>query len=281
MKAPAKINLSLAVTGKQKHFHDVEMVMTTIDLSDYITVSMLPLAAGIVIESACTIIPLGKSNLVYQAAESFMKHFGIKSGVKIEIEKHIPIAGGLAGGSSDAAATFRGLRKLFNIDCSDAELCQLGEQIGSDIPFCVIGGTALATGRGEILTPIKSPPKCWVIIVNPRISASTRDIYGKFRVENADYINTQAMLDAIENEDFDEICAQLANNLEPITTELFPVINNIRNELFINGANGVRMSGSGPTVFALVYTEKKAHHLYKQMKKTFSAYTVHMARMLG
>lgn len=281
IKAPAKINLSLAVTGKQKHFHDVEMVMTTIDLSDYVTVSILPPADGIVIQSECAIIPLGKTNLAYQAAELFTKHFNIKSGVKIEIEKHIPIAGGLAGGSSDAAATFKGLRELFNIDCTDEELCKLGEQIGSDIPFCIIGGTALATGRGEIITPIKSPPKCWTIIVNPRFSASTRDIYGGFRLENADYINTKAMLDAIENEDFDEICARLANNLEPITIEIFPVINEIKKELIVNGANGVRMSGSGPTVFALVYTEKKANHLYNQMKKIFPSYTVHMARMLG
>jgi 4-diphosphocytidyl-2-C-methyl-D-erythritol kinase len=281
IKAPAKINLSLAITGKRKYFHEVEMVMTTIDLSDYVTVSILPLADGIVIESECVVIPLGKSNLVYRAAELFMKHFNINSGVKIEIEKHIPVAGGLAGGSSDAAATFKGLRKLFNIDCTQAELCKLGEQIGSDIPFCIIGGTALATGRGEIITPIKSPPKCWTIIVNPRFSASTRDIYGRFKLENAENIHTQAMLDAIENEDFDNICALLANNLEPVTTKIFPVINNIQKELLINGANGVRMSGSGPTVFALVYTEKKANHLYNQMKKTFPSYSVHMARLLG
>lgn len=281
IKAPAKINLSLAVTQKQKYFHDVEMVMTTIDLSDYVTVSILPPRDGIVIESECLSIPLGKTNLAYRAAALFMKHFNIKSGVKIEIEKHIPIAGGLAGGSSDAAATFKGLRELFNVNCTDEALCKLGEQIGSDIPFCIIGGTALATGRGEILTPLKSLPKCWTIIVNPRLSASTRDIYGRFRLEIADYINTQAMLDAIENEDFNEICARLANNLEPITTKIFPVINDIKRELLINGASGVRMSGSGSTVFALVYTEKKAHHLYQQIKNIFPGYTVHMARILG
>lgn len=281
IKAPAKINLSLAITGKQKYFHEVEMVMTTIDLSDYITVSILPAADGIVLQSECLSIPLGKSNLAYRAAVLFMKHFNIKSGVKIEIEKQIPIAGGLAGGSSDAAATFKGLRQLFNINCTDEELCKLGEQLGSDIPFCIIGGTALATGRGEILTPLKSPPKCWTIIVNPRLSASTRDIYSGFRLENADYINTKAMVDAIENEDFNEICAQLANNLEPITTKIFPVINDIKRELLINGASGVRMSGSGSTVFALVYTEKKANHLCNQMKKIFPGYTVHKARLLG
>ena len=281
VKAPAKINLSLAVTGKQLYFHDVELVMTTIDLADYITVSILPASDGIIIKSECAVMPRGKSNLIYQAAKLFMKQFNIKSGVEIEVEKNIPIAGGLAGGSSDAAATFKGLRELFNIDCTDEELCALGAKIGSDIPFCIIGGTALATGRGEIITPIKSMPKCFTIIVNPRMSASTRDIYAGFRLENADYINTKAMVDAIENEDFNEICALLANNLEPVTTEIFPVINDIKKELIANGANGVRMSGSGPTVFALVYTEKKAKHLYNQMKKTFPSYNVHMARILG
>ena len=281
IKAPAKINLSLSIIGKQAHFHEVEMVMTTIDLADYITISKISDSKKkIILKSDFPGLPLGKTNLVYQAAELFMKHFGITDSVEIEIEKNIPIAGGLAGGSSDAAATLRGLRDLFSIDCSNEELCKLGEKIGSDVPFCVIGGTALATGRGEIITPIKSPPLCWVIIVNPRLSVSTRDIYNAFSFAEADDIDTGLMLEAIENACFDEICMHLANNLEHVTIKFYPVINDIKHELYINGANGVRMSGSGPTVFALVYTEKKANHLYNQMKKTFPRFTVHMARIL-
>jgi len=281
VKAPAKINLSLSIIGKQAHFHEVEMIMTTIDLSDYITISKIPSSQGnIILSSDLPSMTTGKNNLVYQAAELFMKHFEITDSVEIEIEKNIPIAGGLAGGSSDAAATFKGLRELFNINCTDEELCELGAQIGSDIPFCIIGGTALATGRGEIVTPIKSPPLCWVIIVNPRLSASTRDIYNAFSFAEADDIDTNLMLNAIENENFDEICMHLANNLEHVTTRFFPVINDIKHALHANGASGVRMSGSGPTVFALVYTEKKAKHLYTQMKKIFPKYTVHMARIL-
>ena len=281
IKAPAKINLSLSIIGKQAHFHEVEMVMTTIDLADYITISkILDSKNKIILKSDFPSLPLGKTNLAYQAAELFMKHFGITDSVEIEIEKNIPIAGGLAGGSSDAAATFKGLRELFSIDVADEELCRLGERIGSDVPFCIIGGTALATGRGEIITPIKSPPLCWVIIVNPRLSVSTRDIYNAFSFAEADDIDTELMLEAIENESFDEICMHLANNLEHVTRKFYPVINDIKHELHINGANGVRMSGSGPTVFALVYTEKKANHLYNQMKKTFPRFTVHMARVL-
>ncbi|MCL2559430.1 MAG: 4-(cytidine 5'-diphospho)-2-C-methyl-D-erythritol kinase [Turicibacter sp.] len=280
-KAPAKINLTLAVTGKQEDFHDVEMIMTTIDLADYVTVTAVPNTRRIVVESDSEIVPRGKKNIAYQVAELFLKKYNIHTGLNIFIEKRIPIAGGLAGGSANAAATLRALRQLFDVDCTNEELCEIGAQVGSDIPFCIIGGTAIATGRGEILTPIKSPPKCWVIIVNPRMSVSTRDIYRKFRLEDAGEINTTAMLNAIEREDFNEICAYLSNDLEPVTTKIFPVINEIRKEMIANGASGARMSGSGATVFALVYTEKKANHLYRQMKKKFSEYTVHMTRMLG
>ncbi|MCL1990810.1 MAG: 4-(cytidine 5'-diphospho)-2-C-methyl-D-erythritol kinase [Defluviitaleaceae bacterium] len=281
VKAPAKINLSLAIIGKQAHFHEVEMVMTTIDLADYITLSKIPQAKGqIVLEADAPGMALGKGNLVYRAAELFMARYRITDGVTLQIEKNIPIAGGLAGGSSDAAATFKGLRTLFNVDCTDKALCELGAKIGSDIPFCIIGGTALATGRGEIITPIKSPPLCWVIIVNPRMSASTRDIYKAFNFAEADDIHTNLILDAIENENFDDICMHLANHLEPVTAHFFPVIHEIKEALHTHGASGVRMSGSGPTVFALVYTEKKAKQLYRQMKHLFPKYIVHMARLL-
>lgn len=281
IKAPAKINLSLSIIGKQAQFHEVEMVMTTIDLADYITISNTPDSKlNITIKTDCPAIPTGKTNLVYKAANLFMRHFKITDSVIIEIEKNIPVAGGLAGGSSDAAATLKGLRDLFNIDCSNEDLCKLGEKIGSDIPFCIIGKTALATGRGEIITPIKSPPLCWVIIVNPRLSVSTKDIYNAFSFAESDDIDTSLMLNAIENENFDEVCMHLANNLEHVTTKMLPIIDVIKHELHANGASGVRMSGSGPTVFALVYTEKKANQLYHQMKKTFPKFTVHKARIL-
>lgn len=282
VKAPAKINLSLAVIGKLGNYHEVEMVMTTIDLADYVTIKELPGSTGeIILKSDSVTLPLGKSNLVYQAAELFMKTYGLNKSIEIYIEKNIPVAGGLAGGSTDAAATFRGLRDFFMIDASNEELCDLGAKIGSDIPFCIMGGTALATGRGEILTPIKAPPKCWVIIINPRVSVSTRDIYNAFSFAEADEIDTKLMLDAIEDSNFDEICIHLANHLEHVTKKSHPIINDIQQELRTNGANGVRMSGSGPTVFALVYTEKKALRLYKHMRKKFSTFTIHLSRLQG
>ena len=283
IKAPAKINLSLSVIGKLGDFHEVEMVMTTIDLSDYITITKtLDATEQITLNSDTPTLPLGPNNLVYQAAEIFLTKYNITDKVEIFIEKNIPVSGGLAGGSTDAAATFKGLRELFSLEVSEAELCEMGAEIGSDIPFCIIGGTALATGRGEKITPIKAPPKCWVIIINPRISVSTREVYRNFSFAESDVIDTRLMLKAIEDENFDEICMHLANNLEHVTKKMLPnVIDEIQTELRSNGANGVRMSGSGATVFALVYTEKKANQLYNHMKKKFSSYTVNLTRMLG
>jgi len=282
IKAPAKINLSLKVLGKLGAYHEVEMVMTTIDLSDYITITKTPESTEkIVLKSDSPSLPLGSNNLVYQAAELIIDYAGITDSVEIYIEKNIPVSAGLAGGSTDAAATFKGLNELFGLNLSDDILCELGAKIGSDIPFCIIGNTALATGRGEIITPIKSPPRCWVIVINPRVSVSTRDIYSNFSFAEADDIDTSLMLNAIENENFDGICIHLANHLEHVTKKIHPFINDIQNELHANGANGVRMSGSGPTVFALVYTEKKANQLYNHMKKTFAEYTVVLTRLLG
>lgn len=283
IKAPAKINLSLSIIGKLGAFHEVEMVMTTIDLSDYITITKTPNATKqITLKSDSPTLPLGSNNLVYQAATMFLTKYNITDKIEIFIEKNIPVSGGLAGGSTDAAATFKGLRALFSLEISEAELCEMGAKIGSDIPFCIIGGTALATGRGEKITPIKAPPKCWVIIINPRISVSTRKVYRNFSFSEADNIDTKLMLKAIEDENFDEICTHLANNLEYVTKKMLPnVIDEIQTELRANGANGVRMSGSGATVFALVYTEKKANQLYSHMKKTFSSYIVHLTRIIG
>jgi len=282
IKAPAKINLSLSILGKQEKFHEVKMVMTSLDLADYVTISKAPShSKTIAVTSDCTMVPINKDNIAYQAAYAFMGHFNLTGDIKINIEKNIPIAGGLAGGSSNAAAVLKGMRELFNIDCSTSELCDIGGTIGSDVPFCIIGKTALATGRGEIITPIKSAPPCWVIIVNPRVSVSTHEIYSDFKLEDAETIDVNAMLEAIENQDFNAICKNLANNLEPITIAKVPKIKAIKDKLSSLGANGVLMSGSGATVFALIYTEKKATAIYQQMKSIYPQYTIHLTRILG
>ena len=169
IKAPAKINLALDTLYKREdNYHEVEMVMTTVDLADYITVTPLE-KNEIKIKSNEFAMPLNEKNLAYQAAKLFKEHFNIDKGVEIYIKKRIPVAAGLAGGSSNAAATLKALKELWQVDCTIDELAELGAKLGSDVPFCVYGGTALATGRGEKIQQIPSPPKCWVILIKPRI----------------------------------------------------------------------------------------------------------------
>ena len=281
MKSPAKINLSLAVLGRKGHYHQVEMVMTTLDLSDYVTLSISEAAhRKINIKSTNILLPTNKDNIAFKAADVFLNHFKLDLEVNINIEKNIPVAAGLAGGSSNAAAVLKGLRKLTNVDCSLDLLCKLGAKVGSDVPFCIVGQTALATGRGEVITPIKSMVPCWAIVVNPRLSISTSDVYSAFRLQNVNPIETNNMLNAIENQNFSEICNQLENHLESVTIKKVPQIVTIKEALITAGANGVLMSGSGPTVFALIYTEKKAIAIYNHIKSIFPSYLVHLTRVL-
>ena len=281
VKAPAKINLTLDVMNKRGDgYHDVKMVMTTIDLADYVSVKKNN-TNEIRITSNSFRIPLSEENLTHKAAELFKLAYNINTGVDINIEKNIFISAGLAGGSSDAAATLKGLRKLFEINCTDEELAVIGGEIGSDIPFCIYGGTAIASGRGEVIKPIKSPPKCWVILVNPRMGVPTREIFENFTTEDIITIDTDKMIDAIEQACFSSICASLGNSLESVTFKLYPKVSKIKQKLADAGAEGTLMSGSGPTIFGLVYTEKKANAVFKQAKSFFPKYDVHMVRLLG
>ena len=187
-KAPAKINLTLDVLYKRPdHFHEVEMVMTTVDLADYVGLRLLN-QQKILIKTTDSFIPNDQRNLAYQAAKLLMDRFDIKTGVEIDIHKQIPVAAGLAGGSTDAAATLRGLNRLWKLNLSVEELAELGAEIGSDIPFCVHGGTALATGRGEVLKPLSAPPNCWVILAKPAISVSTGNIYGSLTLDEMEHV---------------------------------------------------------------------------------------------
>ena len=178
-KAPAKINLSLDVLHKRPDgYHEVEMVMTMVDLADRIEMQELT-RDTIIISSQAGYIPLDEKNLAFQAARLIKDRYDVKQGVYIHLDKRIPVAAGLAGGSSDAAATLRGLNRLWNLNIPSEELQVLGAELGSDVPFCVTGGTALATGRGEKLEHIAAPPQCWVVLAKPPINVSTSEIYGK------------------------------------------------------------------------------------------------------
>ncbi len=183
-KAPAKINLTLDVLHKRDDgYHEVEMIMTTIDLADRLSFEKID-SNKVEIASENRFVPNDQRNLAYQAATLLKERFNIKQGIRIHLDKNIPVAAGLAGGSSDAAATLRGVNRLYDLRLTNQELQEIGAEIGSDVPFCVMGGTALAKGRGERLTALPSPPACWVVLAKPNIGVSTKDIYEKVDFTN-------------------------------------------------------------------------------------------------
>jgi len=266
-KAPAKINLSLDVLHKREDgYHEVEMIMTMVDLADRLEFTKLP-RDTIIITSQVGFIPLDDKNLAVQAARIMKDRFGVHSGVHIHLDKHIPVAAGLAGGSSDAAAALRGLNRLWNLGLSVAELQKLGEEIGSDVPFCIAGGTAIARGRGELLQPIEAIPQCWVVLAKPPIHVSTSDVYGKLRASAIrKHPATEELLAAIRNKDFNRMCGSMGNVLEEVTLDMYPEVRRIKESMIKLGADGVLMSGSGPTVFGLVSKQSKIHRIYNGLR---------------
>ncbi len=266
-KAPAKINLSLDVLHKRNDgYHEVEMVMTMVDLADRLTMEELP-RDTIIISSQVGFIPLDEKNLAFQAAKLIKERYRVNRGVYIHLDKHIPVAAGLAGGSSDAAATLRGLNQLWQLGIPVEELKVLGAELGSDVPFCVTGGTALATGRGERLTSIEPPPQCWVVLAKPPINVSTADVYGRLRAsEIKRHPDTSRLLDCIRNQDFYGMCDAMGNVLEEVTLQLYPEVKQLKDAFMRLGADGVLMSGSGPTVFGLVLKESKVTRIYNGLR---------------
>lgn len=279
IKAPAKINLSLDVLHKRSDgYHEVEMVMTTIDLADRVELSLLEHDV-IKITSHNRFVPDDQRNLAYQAALLLKERFNVKKGVSITIEKMIPVAAGLAGGSSDAAATLRGLNKLWNLGLSLDELAALGAEIGSDVSFCVYGGTALATGRGERIKELPAPPTCWIVLAKPFIGVSTAEVYRRLNLRGIQHPNTQGMIQAIEEHDFKRVCKNVGNVLEDVTLDLYPEVAQIKDQMKRFGADAVLMSGSGPTVFSLVEHDSRMHRIYNGLRGFCDQ--VFAVRMLG
>lgn len=266
VKAPAKINLTLDVLYKRPdHYHEVEMIMTTVDLSDRIGLESR--ADGFIkIISTNGFIPDDSRNLAYQAAQLIKDTYGIAQGVTISIEKEIPVAAGLAGGSSDAAATLKGLNDLWELNLSIDTLAELGAKIGSDVSFCIYGGTALATGRGEKIQKLPAPPTCWVVLAKPKIGVSTAQVYGGLNLEGIEHPNTKQMIQAIETNDYELMCNSLGNVLESVTFDLHPEVVMIKEQMKRFGADAVLMSGSGPTVFGLVDNESRLGRIYNGLR---------------
>jgi len=279
VKAPAKINLALDVLHKRSDgYHEVEMIMTTIDLADRIELTLLN-QDKIHILSHNRYVPDDQRNLAFQAAQLLKDRFDVKKGVLISIEKTIPVAAGLAGGSSDAAATLRGLNKLWDLGLSMDELAELGSEIGSDVSFCVYGGTALAKGRGEVITELPAPPTCWVILAKPFIGVSTAEVYRRLDVNRTNHPDIAGMIEAINNHDYQKVCGKVGNVLENVTLTLHPEVAQIKEQMKRFGADAVLMSGSGPTVFGIVQHDSRMHRIYNGLRGFCDQ--VFAVRMLG
>ncbi|MBM7543153.1 4-(cytidine 5'-diphospho)-2-C-methyl-D-erythritol kinase [Amphibacillus cookii] len=278
-KAPAKINLTLDVLYKRPdQYHEVEMVMTTIDLADRLELIEIQ-TDQIVIESESKYVPNDERNLAYQAAELIKRSYNITKGIKIIIDKQIPVAAGLAGGSSDAAATLRGLNRLWSLNISTHKLATLGAQIGSDVSFCVYNSTAIARGRGEKIMTLPTPPACWVILAKPSIGVSTPSIYQHLDLSNIDHPNTEQMIKAIQTNDYQLMIDHLGNVLESVTLKQYSEVGQIKTLMESSGADAVLMSGSGPTVYGLTRQESRADRIYNSLRGFCQE--VFVVRLLG
>lgn len=252
LPAQAKINLSLDILGLLPGgYHRLETVMQSLTLHDRLEFTSA--ADGIMVSCDSPEVPAGPGNLVYRAAELMQRQAGgVGAGVHIHLHKEIPVAAGLAGGSADAAAALLGLNKLWGLNWPLAKLIELGAQLGSDVPFCLAGGTMLARGRGEQLATLPALPSMGVVLLKPPLAVSTAEVYhGYDRCPAVRERYTPALVQAVNRGDFYGICATLGNALEVVTTSRHPVVSELKESLRAAGAAGVLMSGSGPTVFGL------------------------------
>ena len=259
LKALGKINLGLDVLGKRENgYHDVRMVMQTVYLYDQIWMVKTK-EPGIRLSTNLFYLPVNENNLAYRAAELLMKEFGIQEGIKIILDKHIPVAAGMAGGSSNAAAVLFGMNRMFSLGLSQKELMERGVSLGADVPYCIMRGTVLAEGIGEKLTPLPPMPRCFVLLAKPSISVSTKMVYEKLDShEIAKHPDFVGIIEGLKGRDLLSVAACMGNVLEKVTVEAYPVINEIKEVMKKQGALNAMMSGSGPTVFGLFDDKKKA-----------------------
>ena len=271
--AKAKVNLTLDILGKRDDgYHEVEMIMQSIDLADIVT---LEDAENIIVETDLAELADDRTNLAYRAAELLRDTYGKGRGAHIRIEKKIPLAAGLAGGSSDAAAVLLGLNELWKLGLDIDKLTALGARLGSDVPFCMIGGTMLAKGRGEVLARVPSLGEYPLVLVKPPLGVSTAAAYGGYRAENVEtHPTADRMIRAIESGNITRVYEAMGNVLETVTIPLRPEIDEIKRALVEAGADKAMMSGSGPTVFAFAKSAEDAKCIADIMKQKYSTYTI-------
>lgn len=269
LKAMGKINLGLDVVRKREDgYHEVRMIMQTVGVYDRITLKH-NMAPGIRVSTNLYFLPVNENNLVYKAAQMLMEEFQVREGLEIHLQKHIPVAAGMAGGSADAAAVLYGVNRMFRLGLGQNELMERGVKIGADVPYCLMRGTALSEGIGEVLTRLPAAPACKVIIAKPGVSVSTKYVYGHLDAAGIkEHPDIDGMAQAIRDGSYEGVVSRLGNVLETVTEERYPVIGEIKRLLTSHGADGALMSGSGPTVFGLFREEKKAREALRALEKS-------------
>jgi 4-diphosphocytidyl-2C-methyl-D-erythritol kinase len=269
-KAYAKINLFLNVIGKRfDGYHDLEMVMAALDLHDVLTFKGIE-ENKVVVTSNQTITEKEEDNIVYKVARLLKEEFNVARGVEIHIKKNIPVAAGLAGGSADAAAAFRGLNRLWKLNLTKEDMVKLSSNLGADIPFCIHNKLCIARGKGEELFFLEKHLNAHVLLVNPNFHVHTKEVFAKVKEEHLTDKKITTMSNAIYNDNYELVVKELYNALEPISFDLAPEIREIKNFLIDEGLRAVLMSGSGPTVFALSKNKKKLKEIQEKIDDSFT-----------
>ncbi len=280
LKAYAKINIGLDVTGvRDDGYHLVRMIMQTVDLYDVLTIAKSE-ESGIVMTSNVSDLPMDGSNLCVKAAELLTEEFGISEGISIHLEKNIPVAAGMAGGSTDAAAVLLGVNQIFELGLSQQDLMDRGVRIGADVPYCIMGGTALAEGIGEELTELSPMMDIPVLIAKPDIAVSTKYVYEHLdALENPIHPDIDQMLLDMENQDLSALGSHMGNILEGVTVAKYPVIDDIKKVMIDHGAVVSMMSGSGPTVFGFFENEETMQKAKLAVEASQLAGCIHSSRI--
>ena len=266
-KAYAKINLGLDVVRRLPNgYHEVRMIMQNVGIYDVLTFAKAE--EGILLQVDNQEIPADGNNLICKAAKLLLETAGIQGGVRITLEKNIPIAAGMAGGSTDAAAAFLGINELYEIGYDIEQLKALGVKIGADVPYCIQGGTALAEGIGEVLSELPAPPACHLLVAKPEINVSTKFVYENLRANELEYHpDIDGMIKALEMGDLKGITDRLGNVLETVTVPAYPIIQEIKGVMLAAGAENALMSGSGPTVFGIFTNKDQAEAAAEAIRK--------------
>ena len=268
MKALAKVNLGLDVIRRREDgYHEVKMIMQTVRLYDRIILEKTQ--KGLSMETNLSFLPVNEQNIAYRAAKMLMDEFHIQSGLHIKIDKHIPVAAGMAGGSTDGAAVLYGVNKIFELGLTKRQLMERGVKLGADVPYCIMRGTVLSEGIGEILTPVSSLPDCHILIAKPPVSVSTKHVYENLKLDKIEkHPDIDGMVEALRIEDLHGVTQRMENVLETVTIPEHPEIQQIKELMIKEGALNALMSGSGPTVFGIFDDREKGMRARDLLRKS-------------